>query len=239
MADLTTKDLADQWTHKPNQGDLQFVLDCLFDLANDIQDDGSLGPRRRAVFILGGDVHSGSMHVIRSNEKASPHHTGNPIIYQLTSSPISHVPADDKIYELVIRHIQEGKRIGAVELAKSGGDFEKLVKPTFGDQAARFTLDEEGRKYAAEFVDLLVDPKSRRVLRNFGRVGVERVREKDGRVYRFYQSIEGSTRTLWQAMELDLDKPQVSRTDISNGLGILGFRGSLTALQVHPTRCSD
>lgn len=64
------------------------MLDVLFALANDLNMDGTPrpNPRRRAVFILAGDVHSGGIHSIRSKD---PRHRANPVITQLTSSSLT------------------------------------------------------------------------------------------------------------------------------------------------------
>lgn len=224
LADLTSRDLADMWTYEPNQKDLVRVLNCLFNLANDIQPDGRPGSRPRAVFVLGGDVHSGSMHAIRSNRTNSADHRRNPLIYQVTSSAISHDPATDKTYEQVVRHIQDGLSFNELDLVKAGFDAEQLIKNVVAGKPAKFVLDSKREKvYAAEFVDLLVD-------RNFGQITIERVRA-DRRVYHIYMFVEGQHKTLQRAIELDLDAAQVKPKELFGVL--LATEGKVTFLRVN------
>ena len=134
FADLTSNDLADVLTWGPNQPDLAAVLEVLFDLASDVQPDGSQGGHPRAVIVLGGDVHSGSMHLIRSfpPERGEHRHAQNPLMYQVTSSPISKNPATNRIYESVIRHITPGEHITEMDLLSTRGDFDALAEAKFG-----------------------------------------------------------------------------------------------------------
>ncbi|MFF3325018.1 alkaline phosphatase D family protein [Streptomyces sp. NPDC002889] len=82
-------DVADQWVVEPAMTDLKFVLDTLFDLANDVAGGGR---RRRAVIVLAGDSHVGAIHEITSND---PRHSAQPSIVQLTSSPLTANPAGE------------------------------------------------------------------------------------------------------------------------------------------------
>lgn len=203
---LTGLDLADHWTWERNQPDLEFVLDELFDLANDVQ-DGRVPDRTqrhaRAVFILGGDVHAGAMHAIASNK---PHHEKNRVILQLTSSPISHAtidPDDRKILEPILRHIQSGQHIKWYDIVRNGFDKDKLVNSEFSGDSAKFSLDDtQGKNYATEILDLLVE-------KNFGRIAVTRTR-KDKRTYRFDLAIEGENESLRQMVEIGLDDDRVT-----------------------------
>jgi hypothetical protein len=203
MLDLDTEDM---WSHGPNQPDLVRVLDCLFDLANDIQDGATPpNPHRRAVFILGGDVHSGSMHTIRSYRTASPHdHRPNPAIYQLISSPISNAPPTEKLYKYAATYIGSGGPSGGIPLP-------------IGSGGRPFDLEYKNGYYRAMLGDLLI-------ARNFGRISVERVRG-DRRVYRFYLSIEGQARSLNRVVELDLDNEQVIGKDLESEPGGTGPQG--------------
>jgi alkaline phosphatase D len=74
-------DLIDQWTSKRNQDDAVFLSELLFDYSN----------REGIRFVLlGGDVHVGTIAVLRSPREPDEFH---PLIYQFTSSPISNKPA--------------------------------------------------------------------------------------------------------------------------------------------------
>lgn len=84
---VTEPDMADQWSAIANRRDLAAVLDELFALAND-------ATRPRAVIVLGGDIHLGAIHEIRSSD---PAHTGCQVIWQFTSSPIGAPPASGLI----------------------------------------------------------------------------------------------------------------------------------------------
>jgi hypothetical protein len=208
---LIDLDIADMWAHAPNQPDLVRVLDCLFDLANDIR-DGNPGPRRRAVFVLGGDVHSGSIHIIRSSRTARPHaHRANAIIHQVISSPISNLPVHDELYKYAAKYI-DSRGPGGLPLPIGGTRW--------------FNLDSQRRYYSAVLTGLVS-------ARNFGRVSVERTPEGK-RVYRIYLAVEAAGRALRQVLEIDLDSQQVTPEYLSLGLGLLAYRQSLTSLRVHP-----
>ena len=201
LGDLLGKDLADMWAYQPLQKDLTHVLDCLFDLANDVQPDGRPGPHPRAVFILAGDVHAGAMHRILSNRTGGPNepHQLNPVIYQLTSSAISQAPADDPRYAIIVSNFQEGVRITADDLKKADKDFEKLLRAKFGAKRTEFKLDSKGAQhYHTELLEgcFLAE-------RNFGRIELERV-SQDRRIYRFHISIEGQKHGLYRDFEFDL-----------------------------------
>ncbi len=212
-------DLADQWTWTPNQVDLKWVLELLFDLANDIQQGGRLPerPRRRAVFILGGDVHVGAMHKI--NSKKRDVHQQNPVIYQLISSPISRDPNTDDIYLTFVRHYRLGKHITTDDLPDVAWDpvrgkqitekvLRDLIRKKFSDENWTHVPLDSGENFETEIVGL-------RAVRNFGRVAVEKIKP-DGRVYRIKLSIEGEgQKDLYQIMELDLDAEQVKSEVIS------------------------
>jgi hypothetical protein len=230
LSNLTDRDLADLWTYGSNQSDLVFVLDRLFRLANGVADDGR--PRRRAVFVLGGDVHSGAMHVIRSG---APGDADNAQIFQLTSSPISNEPAYDETFGLVAKHISEKAHVTADVLRRftilddeglpmlDDEGLKKLVAYVLGVDPAEFAL---GPEYRAEIADLLPE-------RNFGRIAIERV-HPDWRTYRFYLSVEGETRDLSRAIELSLDAPWTPPEELQKGFGFMEFNTSLSVVKVHP-----
>lgn len=226
FADLTSNDLADVWTWGPNQPDLAAVLEVLFDLASDVQPDGSQGGHPRAVIVLGGDVHSGSMHLIRSfpPERGEHRHAQNPLMYQVTSSPISKNPATNRIYETVIRHITPGVHITEMDLLSTRGDFDALAEAKFGDRTAAFFLDDQlDRQYGAEFFDLITE-------RNFGRIEIERA-DPARRVYRIFLTVEGLTHAISRGFQVDLDASPVVHTDLFQG--VAGADGRLTLLRAH------
>lgn len=223
FADLTARDLADQWTWPPNQQDLAFVLDVLFSLANDLASDGSRGPRPRAVFVLGGDVHVGSMHEIVS---ADPRHARQRAVHHLISSPISKTPATDRLYEHVVRHIRPGVDIGHLDLLSvaAGGSLESVAEEAFGDGPARFVLDDEGdQRFATEIIDFVAS-------RNIGTLRIE-ARPGPGRRYRFVAGIEGREHAIVQAFDLGLDD-EVIVPDAVVG-DILAVEGIPIFLRVH------
>jgi PhoD-like phosphatase len=222
LLDLTSKDLADMWTFAPNQKEVVFLLDILFGLANDLQTDGSTGPRPRAVFVLGGDVHSGSMHLIASDRTR---HARLPFILQVTSSPISKGPAEDKIYEKAVRHIRPGIEIGTLDFIKGGFDGEKIASRAFGEADAQFVLDDAlDKHYAAEIIDFIAG-------RNFGQIEIERLRP-DRRVYRFHMSVQGQNKSIIQFFDLDLDEPgQILPNSVIGR--VLATEGHLSLLRAH------
>jgi hypothetical protein len=200
LNDLTDRDLADMWTLGPNQKDLVFLLDLLYGLANDVQADGRPGNRPRAVFLLGGDVHMGVLHMIRSFRDD---HQRNPFILQAIASPISQQPADDVLLQRVVANIHSGDNVELLKLLASKFDPEELVRQTFGEaEDAAFVLDDqEGRNYVAAFITFLAE-------RNFGSVSVERVAGRQ-RCYRFSFKLEGANNTRSCSFLLDLNAPRI------------------------------
>ena len=210
-------DIEDHWTFGPNQNELQVILTLLFDLANDL--DPSTGEthqpaRRRAVFILGGDVHMGAIHVIRSNQDAQRglrDHRANPVIYGLTSSPVSHEPDDNPVYVPIIQHIRDDLKLDLagsirIDLSERGldriFDVDKFLS-SFGHERAKFVLDTEGQKvYGAELVGLV--PQQR----NYGVFSMRRV-PGSRRRYEFSFSIEGPVVRMMDEFTLDLDSRSV------------------------------
>jgi phosphodiesterase/alkaline phosphatase D-like protein len=73
-------DLRDQWNSRANISDAKRFTKLMFDESNE---------KNIKIVILGGDVHVGTIAVIRSFE---PEHVDRPVIYQFTSSPISNKP---------------------------------------------------------------------------------------------------------------------------------------------------
>jgi PhoD-like phosphatase len=216
LLDLYTRDFADMWTQDRNQPNLCRVLGTLFDLANDVT-NGEAGPRPRAIFLLGGDVHVGAMHRIVSERGEAR----NPRIYQLVSSPISNEPPSGlvaKTLETVVRHIKPGRNITKEDLnnfKKEFGDegfFEPLAKHIFGETPADFPLDDQkkldnqpSRLFRAEFQSMLVE-------RNFGRVSVVKKVKKideemkidaEPRAYKFSLAVEGKSDGVGQLLEMD------------------------------------
>jgi hypothetical protein len=219
---LSDKDIADVWTWEPHQNDLVAVLDVLFDLANDIQADGRPGPRPRAVFVLGGDVHTGAMHVISSDTRKNPRHRRNPLVWQVIASPISKQPAPDGVFAQAVKHIVPGLGVSKWKLVRHLGDVEKIAEETFGKDAAHFPLDDRrGSRYHTEIVDVARG-------RNYGRLQIERVR---GRVYRFFVTIEAEDRSVARAFELDLDADPVRPAEVFGKT--LSVEGRLTLLRIH------
>ncbi|VAW70410.1 hypothetical protein MNBD_GAMMA10-2204 [hydrothermal vent metagenome] len=233
LGNLTDRDLADMWTLKENQPDMVRVLDILFDLANDIQTDGTRGPRPRAVFVLGGDVHSGAMHVIRSTRTGGGEHDHrkNPCLMQITSSAISQEPASDKLYAKILAGINSGVEVGAWDLIANTFDTEDIIDDIFDGERAVFKLDDQqGGNYISEFSDLLTQ-------RNFGRFHIERIRQ-DRRLYRFHVSVEGSDDALVQYFDIDLDAPNeagtITEIKPKSLIGqVLTAEGRLSLLRVH------
>jgi hypothetical protein len=87
-------DIKEAWEFRDNQRDLSNVLQLLFELSNglDISAAGSNAgkvPKKRAVFVIGGDIHLGTCHKI-----SAPAYQHLPIdtIYQFCSSGISRHP---------------------------------------------------------------------------------------------------------------------------------------------------
>jgi len=229
LGNLTDRDLADMWTLEGNQPDLVNVLDVLYDLANDIQEDGTRGARPRAVFILGGDVHSGAMHLIRSNKtEGDSDHRKNPSILQVTSSAISQKAADDKLYAKIIKGINPDVEIGALTLASNlpnGFDTDEIISDVFDNEHAIFPLDDQlGKNYIAEFSGLLGE-------HNFGRFHIERINQ-ERRVYRFFVSVEGASDALVQYFDIDLDAPGEIKYQSLIGQ-VLAAEGQVTFLRVN------
>lgn len=200
LGDFTTRDLADMWTFKPNQKDMVFLLDLLFDIANDIRPDGTQGDRPRAVFLLGGDVHLGVLHMLRSFRER---HRRNPLILQAISSPISNNPVDEESLSTVLKKIQTNSDVGILDLVKGKLQIDGILDSVFGDAGnAAFVLDDvlEAR-YAADFMGVLTE-------RNFGRVSVSRV-PGSGRTYRCSFTIQGQT-AIDSDFLLDLNANQIA-----------------------------
>lgn len=214
----TDLDLADQWTIEENQVELERVLEVLHDLANDVQNGGP-GPRPRAVFVLGGDAHSGWMHLVRSRRDGSGHdHRRNPFTFHLLSSSISRKPVvEGQAADLVRAVVGEPKDISQADLIDQGFSANMNSRPT------KFVLDgERAGHYAAETLGAVID-------RTFGRFKMERL--GPGRRYRFHLAIEGSHDGLVQLFDLDLDASAV-RPESQIG-SVQSTQGRLTVLRVN------
>ncbi|MEA2080925.1 MAG: hypothetical protein U9P00_13935, partial [Pseudomonadota bacterium] len=196
----TKRDLADMWTFRPNQKDMVFLLDLLFDIANDSRPDGTQGNRPRAVFLLGGDVHLGVLHVLRSFRER---HRRNPIILQAVSSPISNTPIDDESLHTVLKKIQTNSDVGLLDLVRGRLNARDILDEVFGDEGnAAFVLDDAlESQYAADFIGVLTE-------RNFGKVAVSRV-AGTRRTYRCSFAIQGESAIDCDFL-LDLDAKRIT-----------------------------
>lgn len=118
-------DLEDQWTWSTNQEDLDWVLTLLFDLANGL--DPANGLRRdpkRLVLSLGGDVHVGCIHELRSRHGGGHRdHRGNDRILQVTSSALTREPPSELLFHAAARHARDEWQGGADELTEDPASF--------------------------------------------------------------------------------------------------------------------
>jgi hypothetical protein len=206
---LLEADLGERWDLRENQADLVMLLDLLFDLANGVGEDR---PRKRAVFILAGDIHAGTMHLIRSLPTANgQRHTANPVIPQLTSSAISHAPVNDDLWTEAVSKVDDDFDFGlrdlvALKLANPLTDWADVarrgIENALGDGRGRYTLDpNRERRYVCESAGQVME-------RTVGHVRVER-RDPQRRVYRFHLAIEGESRTIESRFDLDLDAEEI------------------------------
>jgi len=210
---LLEADLGERWDLAGNQPDLVRLLDLLFDLANGVGDDP---PRKRAVFILSGDIHAATMHLIRSlPEGRGLEHRANPLITQLTSSAISHEPVNSTLWSEAVSRIDEEldldlTDINVLQIVREGADWERLSKgaidvdDVFGDGRGEYFLDpNRDRRYLTQYAGLLME-------RTVGHVDVRRT-SLQRRAYRIRLRIEGqSGRRLESVLNLDLDAPSPS-----------------------------
>jgi hypothetical protein len=208
---LLDSDLGERWDLRDNQPDMVALLDLLFDLANGVGDDP---PRRRAVFILAGDIHAATMHGIRSLPHGGGHrHQANPVIIQLTSSALSHKPVNSTLWIQAVSRIDEEvevhlKDINDLAILSGGIDWQNVssgaidVDDVFGEGKAEYFLDHDlARRFLTQYAGLLME-------RTIGFVRVER-RDPDRRFYRFQLTIEGETRPLESRFEIDLDADEI------------------------------
>lgn len=210
---LLEADLGERWDLADNQPDLVRLLDLLFDLANGVGDDP---PRKRAVFILAGDIHAATMHLIRSlPEGRGLQHRANPLITQLTSSAISHEPVNSTLWVEAVSRIDEEldldlTDINLLELFREGTDWERLGKgvidtdEVFGEGKGEYFLDpNRDRRYLTQWAGLLME-------RTVGHVDVRRT-SLQRRAYRVRLTIEGqSGEQLESVLNVDLDAPSPS-----------------------------
>jgi hypothetical protein len=210
---LLKADLGERWDLAGNQPDLVRLLDLLFDLANGVGDDP---PRKRAVFILSGDIHAATMHLIRSMPAGRGlQHRANPLITQLTSSAISHEPVNSTLWAEAVSRIDEEldldlKDINVLQLFREGADWERLSKDVidtddvFGDGKGEYFLDSDhDRRYLTQYAGLLME-------RTVGHVDVQRT-SLQRRAYRIGLTIEGqSGEQLESVLNVDLDAPSPS-----------------------------
>ena len=214
------KDMEDQWTFGPNQRDLARVLMILFDLANDLDPrTGEPRPagRKRAVFVLGGDVHMGGVHVIRSDQDGTGglrDHRPNAAIYGLTSSPISHPPPDDRIYQSAVEHASDDIDANIIDVGRAL-DLEvsdDSLRDVLGRKPASFVLDTEGRRvHRAEILGLTPT-------RNYGLLSMRRL-DVPGRQYEFSFSIEGQQSSIVRCrFTMNLDARTVVPVRTSPGI---------------------
>ena len=196
---LLGRDLGERWDAAANQRDLVRLLDLLFDLAAGVHDG-----RPRAVFILSGDIHAGTIHNLRSRR---PRHARNPVILQFTSSAISHAPVDEAEYRDVVSRIDADLDLDLTDLnvSRLWDDDQKVVDThAFERTAARYALDSEGEQvFWAEYLGLVIE-------RTFGSLRAKRL---GGRRWRFDIAIEGERSRQAERIEMDLDHPdRVERT---------------------------
>ncbi len=210
---LLEADLGERWDLAANQPDLVRLLDLLFDLANGV---GDQPPRKRAVFILAGDIHAATMHLIRSLPAGRGlQHRANPLITQLTSSAISHEPVNSTLWSEAVARIDEDldldlKDINFLQLFREGADWERLSKgaidvdEVFGDGKGEYFLDpNRDRRYLTQYAGLLME-------RTVGHVDVRRT-SLQRRAYRIRLTIEGqSNERLESVLNVDLDAPSAS-----------------------------
>jgi hypothetical protein len=213
-------DAEDQWTFGANQRDLSAVLTILFDLANGLNPrTGEPDPRgrKRAVFVLGGDVHMGGAHVIRSDQDGSGgrrDHRSNAAIFGLTSSPISHPPETDTLYQNVIAHASDDIDPGVVFVARAL-DLEvsdDSLLDVLGRKPAKFVLDSErDGVYRAELLGLTPT-------RNYGLLAMRRL-DAPGRQYEFSFAIEGQqSSAIRSRFTMNLDARRVVPVPTSPGI---------------------
>ncbi|WP_280152268.1 alkaline phosphatase D family protein [Piscinibacter sp. XHJ-5] len=208
---LSAADLAERWDLDENRADLVRLLDILFGLANGLGDDP---PRPRSVFVLSGDIHTGTMHAIRSLPVAAgADHRRNPLILQITSSALSHPPVRGDIYAQAVSHADADLDIDLhdmdlLTLLDERKDWGKLsaedvgLDDIFQGGSGEYFLDSGDRKrYLCQFSGLLME-------RTVGRVRVE-LRDPATRRYRFAASVEGQQQVLETAFDLDLSAPRI------------------------------
>jgi PhoD-like phosphatase len=219
---LLKADLGERWDLRENQPDLIRLLDILFDLANGVGDDP---PRKRAVFIISGDIHAATMHLIRSLPAGiGERHRANPLITQLTSSALTHASVNSTLWIEAVSKIDEEidldlKDLNVLTIANHNGDWESLgkeaidVDDVFGEGKAEYFLDpNHDRRYLTQYAGLLME-------RTVGLVDVER-RDPQRRLYRFRLAIEGQEHMLESRFELDLDADIITpRTDNASFVG--------------------
>jgi hypothetical protein len=170
------------------------------------------------VFVLGGDVHVGGMHLIHSDRRGGGHdHRRNRLLYQFTSSPVSTDPPDNGLLRRIVDGLGTRVDLSAAEFLKDNPDRE-----SGGTNVRRFVLDSDrGRHYAAEFLGALHQY-------NVGRLVMEHA---GARRYRFTATVEGRTDSLVTMFELDLDADVVRPVEL---LGqVLRASGTPVLLRAH------
>ena len=208
---LNKKDVEDQWTFERNQRDLRQVLTILFDLANDLDPrTGEPRParRKRAVFVLGGDVHMGGAHTIKSDHDGTGgrrDYRANRSIFALTGSPISHPPENDALYRKAVEHASDDIDPGIIFVARAF-DFQisnDSLRDVLGKEPASFVLDTEGdRLFRADLLGLTP-------ARNYGLLSLRRI-DVPGRQYEFAFSIEGQEGSVARSrFTMNLDATRV------------------------------
>lgn len=217
---LVDADLGERWDLREHQPDMIWLLDLLFDMGNGVL-DGDGHPRKRAVLILSGDIHAGTMHLIRSLPAgAGERHQPNPLITQLTSSAISHTPVDEPLWRQAVSHIDEDididpRPLQFLRLLSGDVDWEKFAKQAtnveevFEEGEGAYFLDSEhDRRYLTQFAGLLME-------RTVGFVRVQR-RDAQRRSYRIELVIEGqSSPPLTSVLNVDLDAPSAPGLKLS------------------------
>jgi hypothetical protein len=232
---LLGADLAERWDLAENQSDLVRLLDLLFGLANG--DGGSRGPK--AVFVLSGDIHAGTMHAIRSLPRpGGADHRRNPVVLQLTSSALSHEPVNSSLYALAVEHASEDLDIDLKDLnllaLLQTRDWDSISADVilnsdevFGPDAGEYFLDGGANpRYLTQFAGLLME-------RTVGRVGIE-LQSPATRRYRFSLAIRGREEALANEFDLELDANLV--TPIRDGASDLNLEAPTSAISGRPIR---
>jgi phosphodiesterase/alkaline phosphatase D-like protein len=204
-------DLEDLWNKDQNQSDMAFLLDTLFDLANDTYHGGA---KPKAVFILSGDVHAGAIHEITSKK-----HKKNPKIFQITSSGITKTPATDPIMKHMVEHLRIDPavhiRAGDIEFYQDNGGPLALLQAKITSNSY-FALDTSLPNDTNPYVNYWARlKKSKFGARNFGHITVKK-QPGITRTYRIRAMVESSLGSIFLNVSVNLDDPGATLTYIES-----------------------